>query len=615
MRCEVHIYCSTTEEAARVTAAIAGRPRSTHEWVWRTGQITRCARCGVMTEVAVEPCSGKTDPAPATPPIPGPTPRDAAAGMLEQHGWVGTAGEVKSGKISLTEAAWRLRCSASDGSRGAGTDACIAALESLAAREACRVGHGADEACAECAPNEQPGGVAPDREALGRAVHEVWRETAMARGIPHAVAWEDIDESVREEDRRIGERLFAMGVAHERSGVLSDIARIAAADTRPAGDALIAHLAALGEAAKRMGQEQSEVEALRKRVEELEAEYDKHRALVVDLRAILGADPDRSLREEARRVVSERDRLKAEARAAREELGARGDEPLLAAARRVADALAQELGGEGRRRALAEAREQGAAEMRERAACEARQHATGIGAARAIRALQLTAEPTVDPVVQEVPADADERWQPGAAWEHRAYVVRRLEIRQVDEVRGLAFLNVAGTWSAMQSIPRAEMTEANGWRYVGRPASEARPTRWSTAWCGRAAMWPGWNWRRRRLCVTHPPAALWREARRAPVVFVERDDDGATWHVQTWIKGAGVDSPMFGARFSGPDAEPRALEYAAWVNARGEVTPEQALRARRAWGCSAGAADGAPNPGASEVPVDGLTGLDAGGGP
>jgi len=46
---------------------------------------------------------------------------------------------------------------------------------------------------------------APDREQLGRAVHQVWI-------VSQPCEWEELEERDREDSRRIGERLFAMGV-------------------------------------------------------------------------------------------------------------------------------------------------------------------------------------------------------------------------------------------------------------------------------------------------------------------------------------------------------------------------------------------------------------------
>jgi hypothetical protein len=66
----------------------------------------------------------------------------------------------------------------------------------------------------------------------------------------------------------------------------------------------------------------------------------------------------------------------------------------------------------------------------------------------------------------DLPETPDPRWEPGAVWEHRGAVVRRLELRVY--VRGIAHLRVQGTWSAMQSVPCADMNEVNGWRYVGK---------------------------------------------------------------------------------------------------------------------------------------------------
>lgn len=54
----------------------------------------------------------------------------------------------------------------------------------------------------------------PEREALGRFVREVWVEWAKDQPNPKPswlVPWEQLSESDKEVDRRIGERLFTLG--------------------------------------------------------------------------------------------------------------------------------------------------------------------------------------------------------------------------------------------------------------------------------------------------------------------------------------------------------------------------------------------------------------------
>lgn len=57
------------------------------------------------------------------------------------------------------------------------------------------------------APSVDSPTASPDREALGRAVHEVWRTERRS-----TIKWEDCTDEDHEADRRVGERLFAMGV-------------------------------------------------------------------------------------------------------------------------------------------------------------------------------------------------------------------------------------------------------------------------------------------------------------------------------------------------------------------------------------------------------------------
>jgi hypothetical protein len=82
----------------------------------------------------------------------------------------------------------------------------------------------------------------------------------------------------------------------------------------------------------------------------------------------------------------------------------------------------------------------------------------------------LSAGPSSGTSSREEATPDDGRWAPGAAWEHECGgVVRRMEISSVDSSNTpVARLRVQGTWSALQSVPVSEMTEANGWRFIGR---------------------------------------------------------------------------------------------------------------------------------------------------
>ncbi|WP_437309948.1 hypothetical protein [Sorangium sp. So ce388] len=96
------------------------------------------------------------------PPIPGPTARDAVAGMLLRLKWDETAHRLSDGTWTPQRAIEHMRAQYrdADGAIPPEDVACIAALEAFTAREACRAGHGVEDACAECAPNQQPDGAA-----------------------------------------------------------------------------------------------------------------------------------------------------------------------------------------------------------------------------------------------------------------------------------------------------------------------------------------------------------------------------------------------------------------------------------------------------------------------
>jgi predicted urease superfamily metal-dependent hydrolase len=60
------------------------------------------------------------------------------------------------------------------------------------------------------------------RELLGKMVRNIWvgyaEELAKQTGVPikqhHTMAWEELDERIKEGDRRIGEQLYAVGFHH-----------------------------------------------------------------------------------------------------------------------------------------------------------------------------------------------------------------------------------------------------------------------------------------------------------------------------------------------------------------------------------------------------------------
>jgi hypothetical protein len=227
MRCELTIQSDSVAEIAQVASAIASA----------TGR-------GV---------EGR--PGAAASPVPGPTARDGVAGMLLRCGYRESATDLASGKCTAAET-----IEAIDGWPRQAMGFPRAALEALAAREACRAGHGVNDACAECAPGEQVEGAEPDREALGRAVHEVWREANELRTA--SSSWEAMDEETREIDRCIGERLYAKGVAAGRAE--AEALRALLTEARANYD----------HAVEDWDKARSEAEVLRKRVAELEEELE-----------------------------------------------------------------------------------------------------------------------------------------------------------------------------------------------------------------------------------------------------------------------------------------------------------------------------------------------------
>jgi hypothetical protein len=62
-----------------------------------------------------------------------------------------------------------------------------------------------------------------------------------------------------------------------------------------------------------------------------------------------------------------------------------------------------------------------------------------------------------------VSAAKDPRWLPGARWEHRG---APMTLRRTSSFQGLAW---AHFWAMDWPVEIGDMTEANGWRYVGPP--------------------------------------------------------------------------------------------------------------------------------------------------
>jgi hypothetical protein len=350
MHCDLTIRCDTPEELAHVASAVAAatgrgaeRPerrgsvgagliaalRAVDEWTAGRGDEStldplarRLRGLGIVadeverhgaTYVAkclLQDLDEKPAPAAQATPLPGPTARDAVAGMLLRFGFGWSSGVLANGFYTPEELALRLKTERAQLPKA---DACIAALEALAAREACRAGHGVDDVFAECAPGEQVeiAVSAHDRERLGMVVHDVICAWWTTQGITAPPPWKDISEAKRERDRCIGEQLFAMGLTAGRAGA------------------------------------KEEREALRKRVEELEFTRDELTGILRDVRAALGIQRGGSVTDAAAKIRMERDDL-------RERVAGLEAEK----AHRAASAFS----------ALDEAREHGAAEMRERAA-------------------------------------------------------------------------------------------------------------------------------------------------------------------------------------------------------------------------------------------------------
>ncbi len=182
MPIELTIKADSAEEIAEVAQALAGRPTDRLAWEergrllaagWRgptfgswhspdgRGPLSEfvAADLAELRRAAAGSLTGQTtapspESAPSAP-IPGPTARDAAAGMLLRCDFAIFAADLAQGRSSARELAealhWKSKLFVPPPERSA----CIAALEALAAREACRGGHGGDGACAECAPGEQ----------------------------------------------------------------------------------------------------------------------------------------------------------------------------------------------------------------------------------------------------------------------------------------------------------------------------------------------------------------------------------------------------------------------------------------------------------------------------
>lgn len=80
----------------------------------------------------------------------------------------------------------------------------------------------------------------------------------------------------------------------------------------------------------------------------------------------------------------------------------------------------------------------------------------------------------------QTPADADERWQPGAVWEKKTRGAREqyeIEYTSIDLGSAAVFAHFGDYEDPgrdpVAGVPLAEMTEQNGWRYVGRGVEKA----------------------------------------------------------------------------------------------------------------------------------------------
>jgi hypothetical protein len=239
---------------------------------------------------------------------------------------------------------------------------------------------------------ETPTG-APDREALGRAVHEVWREAWTVYGSGSARrTWEECTDEDHEVDRRIGERLFAMGVENgERRA--EEKARATARGLVEKWEGTRSRACGAGEVAKANA-------VLR---------------CMVNIRYAFG-------------VCGAPDPVKPPT----------GGEPAPDASEVVADRATTHVEAEGKRGQRSE---------------------------------------TLASVVASggLFADTDARWQPGAVWEHTgdgghrmSFVLDRLDSEPCPGVQWAYFRDLS-------IVAVANMTEENGWRYVG-PASEATAT-------------------------------------------------------------------------------------------------------------------------------------------
>jgi hypothetical protein len=168
-------------------------------------------------------------------------------------------------------------------------------------------------------PEQAEGAVSPnDRERIGRVVREIWIDWAREQPSPKPtwlLPWEDLTDTYREAGCRIGEQLFSMGLMAGRAVGEEEVEalrkRVAELEfTRDEltgiqqGDSVVDAAAKAESVAlpKQLSEARAEATTLREDVE-------RWRKTNGDIGAALGVKPGEAVRDAATRVIAERDRI------------------------------------------------------------------------------------------------------------------------------------------------------------------------------------------------------------------------------------------------------------------------------------------------------------------